>query len=201
VSERSGRKDDSPSADRLAEAMAHPVRIKLLIAVTEKGEGGATIGQVADRTGEPKRKVRYHLEALVDSGLVAIASEQKRAGVVERYFRAVEMPILDDAAFEELDKSVRRQIAVEILKVIFDDVSAAVRAKSLGERAGNLARLPIEVDEQGWQELTVIHKETLKRLEQLRGDAAARLRASTDPPALVAMNALLLFAVPPWPAQ
>ena len=133
--------------------------------------------------------------------MVVIASEHKRAGVVERYFRAVEMPTLDDAAFEELDESARRQIAVEILKAIFDDVSAAVRAKSLGERAGSLARLPIEVDEQGWQELTVIHKETLKRLEELRGDAAARLRAATDPPVVVAMNALLLFEVPPWPSQ
>jgi DNA-binding transcriptional ArsR family regulator len=199
VSAQSGRKDETPSHATLAGAMAHPVRIKLLTAIAERGEAGASVGQLAERTGEPKRKVRYHLDAMVDSGLVGIASEQTRAGVVERYFRATQLPNLDDAAFEELEKSVRRQISVELLKVIFDDVSAAVRAKTL-ERTGVVARLAIEVDEQGWQELSVIHRDTREKLEELRSEIAARLGASTEPP-LVAMNALLLFAVPPWPAQ
>jgi DNA-binding transcriptional ArsR family regulator len=180
--------------------MAHPVRGRLLIAVTEKGEPGASISQLAERTGESKRKVRYHLEAMLESGLVAIASEQRRGGVVERFFRAEQHPWLTEDAFHALGEDARRQIAVELLKVVFSDVTAAVRAKSLGERPVSLVRLPMEVDEQGWRELLAVHQEMLIRLHDLRGEVNERLKASGEIP-IAAMNALLLFTVPPWPAQ
>jgi len=124
--------------------MAHPVCAKLLIAISEKGERGVSIRQLAEHTGEAKSRVRYHLDAMVESGLVGVASERSRGGVVERYFRAQQMPWISNDPLNEMDESEIRQIAVEISKAIFNDVTAAVRARTLGTKADEtLVRLPV----------------------------------------------------------
>jgi DNA-binding transcriptional ArsR family regulator len=185
----------------LAEAMSHPFRAKLLFAVSEKSREGVSIRQLAERLREPKRRVRYHVDALVGLGLVAIASERTRRGVVERFYRAEQAPFISTEQLKELDERRARQISLQVLKAIVADASAAVGAKTFGTRLGQSAgRIPGEVDQQGWDELIGIQERALLDIQAAVTQSQERLEASGESP-IQALAALLLFEVPAWPSS
>lgn len=183
----------------LVEAMAHPVRAKLLFGVAEKSEGGVSIRQLSERTRETPRRVRYHLDALLELGLVGIADKRSRRGVVERFYRAEFAPILSNEELNGYDEEQTRQVSVQVLKAILGDASMAVGARIFGLRHGHVVvRLPGEVDEQGWSELGNLQEQTLRESQAVIERSRVRLQATGDSP-VSALVTLLLFEVPPWP--
>jgi DNA-binding transcriptional ArsR family regulator len=183
----------------LAEAMGHPLRAKLLFAIAEKSADGVSISQLAARLKEPKRRVRYHTDALVELGLVAIASERSRRGVVERFYRTEQTPIISTEQVKDLDEEQVRKISLQVLKAIVADASAAVGAKTFGTRPGQCAgRIPGEVDQQGWEDLTSIQNRALSDTQKVMAEARKRLKGSEEKP-IQALAAMLLFEVPEWP--
>jgi DNA-binding transcriptional ArsR family regulator len=202
VTERSERPRDLPPErlQVLAEAMAHPVRAKLLFAVADKSEQGVSIRQLAERVREPTRKVRYHLDALLKLGLVSIASRRSRRGVVERFYRVEVMPSLTTKDLDESGEERARQMSTQVLKAILGDASMAVAGKIFGVRSGHIVvRIPGEVDEQGWGELGSLQERALRESQAVLERSRDRLKSTGDDP-VSALVALLLFEVPPWPA-
>jgi DNA-binding transcriptional ArsR family regulator len=61
-----------------------PVRARLLAELVEPASAGA----LAHRVGIARQKVNYHLHALETHGLVELAEERRRGGIVERLMRA-----------------------------------------------------------------------------------------------------------------
>jgi DNA-binding transcriptional ArsR family regulator len=61
-----------------------PVRARLLTELVEPASAGA----LAHRVGIARQKVNYHLRALETHGLVELAEERRRGGIVERLMRA-----------------------------------------------------------------------------------------------------------------
>ena len=184
----------------LADAMAHPVRAKLLFAVAERSEEGVSVRQLSQRLREPPRRVRYHLDGLLDLGLVAIADERTRRGVLERFYRAEKMPKLNNEQLEAQGDDQARQMCAEVLKAVLADASSAVGAKIFGLRPGHvLARLPGEVDQQGWEELGAVQEETIAELQAVISRSRERLKASGQSP-IPALVALFLFEMPRWPS-
>jgi DNA-binding transcriptional ArsR family regulator len=184
----------------LAEVMAHPVRAKLLIAVADRSEEGVSIRQLSARIKEPARRVRYHLDALLELGLVSIASRRSRRGVVERFYRAELVPQLTTEELGEYDEEQARQMSVQVLKAILADASRSVGADTFGVRSGHMViRIPGSVDEQGWEELGSLQVDNLRASQAVIARSRERLRTSGDTP-VSALVALLLFEVPPWPS-
>ena len=181
----------------LAEAMGHPFRGRLLQAVSEKSEQGVSIRRLAARLGEPKRKVRYHLDALSDLGLVEVAGATTLSGVVERSYRVSEVPSIK---VELSDREQARLVHIECLKSILADARRAIGAKVFGIRPGHRAiRTTAAVDQEGWAELSAIQDRAREEAEAAVERARGRLEHSSEPP-LTALAAMLLFEVPPWPA-
>jgi DNA-binding transcriptional ArsR family regulator len=61
-----------------------PVRARLLAELVEPASAGA----LAHRVGIARQKVNYHLRALETHGLVELAEERRRGGIVERLMRS-----------------------------------------------------------------------------------------------------------------
>jgi DNA-binding transcriptional ArsR family regulator len=164
----------------LAEAMNHPFRGRLL----------------AVRLGAPKRKVRYHVEALEEKGLVEVGRIRALAGVVERFYRSCQAPLVE----EELDdRDLARGIVFEPLKAVFADASASIRAKIFGVRPGHTGiRLAANVDQEGWAELSAIQVQAFQEALSAVRRAEERTKASTEP-TIPAVIASFLFEVLPWP--
>lgn len=66
--------------------LASPLRLRILHAVAEVE---ATAAEVADRLGESRGNVHYHLQKLLAGGLVTVVRTEVQAGHAERHYRAV----------------------------------------------------------------------------------------------------------------
>jgi DNA-binding transcriptional ArsR family regulator len=173
--------------------MVDPFRSRLLFAVADSKDKGVSVRRLAERLKEPPRKIRYHLEVLAGQELVGVAGHGKRRGVVENYYRAEIAPVLDRR--EEMSPVAWRRQTFNVIRFIFDDVTAALAAQS-GERADRFdhhqVRVPGEVDAAGYRELEEIHLRLLGEVEAALAAAETRLDRSGEQ-SIPVVSVLLLF--------
>jgi DNA-binding transcriptional ArsR family regulator len=190
----SGSPADESRYSSLARAMAHPLRGRILFAVADKP--GATIRQISVRLDEPNRRVRHQLEKLRDEGLVLVTPQKNRRGGVEYRYRATASPILMGGEKGAVTAEQERGVAVQILRTVVADATAAVRAGTFGSHPGHgEVRYWGEVDEAGWEELAEIHLRACEEVKAVFTDA--RLR-STGQKGTPVTSAMFLFESPVW---
>jgi DNA-binding transcriptional ArsR family regulator len=183
----------------LVEAMGDPRRSRILSAVAERPRG-VTIRELAQRLDEPERQVRYHLDLLYEQGLLAVAEEIQRRGVIERLYCAQMPPVISQAESKALEDGQSRRVSAQILRSIVADAAAAASAGLLGKPAGHLmARIPREVDRKGWEELAAVYEDSLRQIQEVLARAGRRLEADDEAP-IRAVTALVMFEAPPWRA-
>lgn len=87
-----------------AEAMFHPVRLRLLELLEEPGSAAS----VAEAAGIPRQHAHYHLRELERVGLVELVHERKRGNVTERTLQAARSYVVDPSAMGDLAPSPER---------------------------------------------------------------------------------------------
>jgi len=202
-----GGADDRVQA--MAEVMGDPVRAKILFAVaeasprTDSGVGapaGITVRQIAARVEESPRRVRYHLSRLVDEEFVTLTGKRMRRGVEERYYRATEVPIitLETTVGGRVSTKQQQRLTLEILKAIFADAKSSLAAEVYNRRPEWIAnRIFLEVDEQGWKELSAIQETAAAESQEVLKCVARRSTPAADRfPVILAQ---LLFEFPTQP--
>jgi DNA-binding transcriptional ArsR family regulator len=75
-------------------ALGHPLRMRLLTFVAERGEASPV--QMSRALDVPLATVSHHTRVLRDLGYVELARTEPRRGAMEHYYRAVAAPFLDD---------------------------------------------------------------------------------------------------------
>jgi DNA-binding transcriptional ArsR family regulator len=177
----------------LVEAMGEPLRARILIFVADRP--GATLAQLAARTGEPEGRIRDQLELLIEAGLVKAETPPDRPR--ERNHRVVAMPTIFDADQEWSDEA-RRKVALSIVKQVVADVGQAIHLPDFGARDGNsTVRVPGEVDERGWHELARIAIRHTGLVEETMVASAGRLEAAGES-GIEVISALLFFEGVGW---
>jgi DNA-binding transcriptional ArsR family regulator len=185
----------------LGRAMADPLRSKLLIAIADKEAAGVTIGDLAKKVREPNRRVRYHLDALVGEGLVAVAGNRKRRGVLERFYRSAQAPMMSTEQLETFNTDEVRKMNANVLKAVIADISEAAAAGTLGARSAWVTvRMPADVDSQGWKELEAIQVQAIDKAQTVLARAQERLAANLGEEPIHAVLALIQLEAPPWPS-
>ena len=156
---------------RMAKAMAHPLRGKILMHLN--GHGTASPADLSRVLGEPIGNVSYHVRMLLDLDCVELVDTRQRRGAVEHFYRATRRALLDDEAWEKLPPSARTGIAVEIFKEAFGDVSAAIDAGRMAaiDDSVHLNFTKLELDEDGWAELHQILDDAMHRALDLQAAA------------------------------
>lgn len=154
----------------------------------------ASAREVARRLDAPGSKVRYHLRCLFSMGLVEVVEERTRRGMIERYYRSVREPVVEDEEFALLDDKAKLRIAAAVMTPLFADAMHAFRAETIQDDH-HLTRVPLEVDRQGWSELQDIHRDAWERVEQVKRRAAARLGEGAEA-GMPVTSAQLCFKVP-----
>ncbi|MGD8496294.1 MAG: winged helix-turn-helix domain-containing protein [Gemmatimonadales bacterium] len=69
-----------------AAAVTHPERRRLLQALAERPDSATGL---AERLGDTRQRINYHLAALAEAGLVELAEERARRGFTEKIYRPV----------------------------------------------------------------------------------------------------------------
>jgi DNA-binding transcriptional ArsR family regulator len=182
--------------DRLKQAAAvgHELRLAIILALLHRP---ASAAELAEELGLPADRVRYQLRQLAGAGVVEVAEEKARRGVVERFYLADERAtIFEDEELEEIPPAVLDRMHGQILKASLSDALDSLKAGMISRREGSVvAQMPLRIDAQGWSELVDIYREALDRAIEVRAESAARLREGDEEP-LRTSSSVLLFELP-----
>lgn len=157
---------------------------------------GTTAALIAEELGVSVGRVRHQLRNLIRLGLVETVKETARRGVLERSYVLAGDLIIDDEEFDSLSPERKAKIVNSILRVSFGDVLRSVKAGLINRRADRcVVRVPVMVDEQGWEELSRIHCETFEEVARVRAESERRLK-ETDAVPISTVSVLLYFELP-----
>jgi DNA-binding transcriptional ArsR family regulator len=158
---------------RLAKALAHPLRVQILAALHKEV---SSPNQLAGKLNESVSNVSYHVKVLKDFKCLELVKTRQRRGATEHFYRATERAFFTDSDWKDLPPSAQEGISGAVLAMIIDDASEAFEAGTFDSRDDrHLSRTPLVMDERGWEELNELLSETLDRALDLQATVATRM--------------------------
>jgi DNA-binding transcriptional ArsR family regulator len=183
---------------QLAKALAHPLRVRIL---TSLHRGISSPNQLAQELDEPLGNVSYHVKTLLEYDCVELVKTEPRRGAVEHFYRATERAFFSDADWAKIPASARKGIEGVILESIGQDATAALTEGTIDARTdSHISRTPLNLDEQGWTELSKLLGDTLESAMKIGEESASRL-ADENADGIPTSLSLLHFELPPKSAK
>src|ERR1700709_2847708 len=124
---------------RIAKALAHPLRARIL---QRLGERVASPGDLALELGAPLGVVSYHVRMLRDYDCVELVRTEPRRGALQHFYRATARPTLDENQWKTLPSSLRGELSGETLQELVDDLGQAADAGRLEDPEIVVTRTP-----------------------------------------------------------
>ncbi len=179
----------------LMKVVAHPIRVRALSVLMERT---ASAKEIATELNTPMGNISYHVRELEQVGLIELTGEKKRRGAVERFYRAVPRPLLSDEDMEKRSHEERESISVGTVQLIVADVTEALNSGSLAARSDtHMTRVPMLLDEEGWEQLIEIQANALRAIFDLQAASAQRLDEGDGEAGIPVTAAMMCFPTPP----
>lgn len=170
------RKPPAAVATAILGAGARPISEQLSVALAG---GAATASELEEATLLSAAQVADQIRRLVAYGVISPLPPQ--AGDTEpRYATTWARLSTEDAA--RMTRAEREAVSLEVGQVIKAEVEDAVRAGTFDAREDrSLVRLPLWLDDQGWQELSKHLDGSFDDVVEIQRRASKRLLAGSDP--------------------
>jgi DNA-binding transcriptional ArsR family regulator len=179
-----------PVDPRLAKALSHPMRTRILAILNERV---ASPNEISEMIGERLPNVSYHVRALLELECIELVSTAQRRGAIEHYYRALVRPFFSDRDWKRLPRSGRQAVSDQILQMVWDDTSAAIKKGSFESRADrHLSRTPLTLDDKGWNELNALLRDVQAKAETIGTQSAKRV-AKSDQEGMSTLLVLMHF--------
>jgi DNA-binding transcriptional ArsR family regulator len=183
---------DRPLDPKLAKALSHPLRQRILERLSAGGE--ASPSQLSHALDEPLGNVAYHVRILHRLGFVELVGTRQVRGALEHRYRALAHPWLDAEQWAQLPAAFRRLALARTLRDIVSEASDAGVAGGFNPPDAQIRRVSIELDQEGWSDAVRLVDQTFTALEQIHTDSTARASGrQPGQPMIDAQVALLLF--------
>src|SRR3982751_1606072 len=127
------------SEARIAKALAHPLRARIL---QRLGERVASPGDLAVELDAPLGVVSYHVRMLRDYDCVELVRTEPRRGALQHFYKATARPNLDDDQWRTLPSGLRRELTGETIQELVADLAEAADAGSLQDPELVIQRTP-----------------------------------------------------------
>jgi DNA-binding transcriptional ArsR family regulator len=160
------------SEARIAKALAHPLRARIL---QRLGERVASPGDLAAELGAPLGVVSYHVRMLRDYDCVELVRTEPRRGALQHFYRATARPTLEDDQWRTLPPGLRRELAGETIHELVTDLAASADAGLLEDSDIVVDRTPLELDERAFKKLNKLLARTHDQALQIASESAARV--------------------------
>jgi hypothetical protein len=185
-----------------AAVLAHPLRVRILALANERDMSPVEFC----REGFAPEKmdvshVAYHFRELAEYGCLTVIEENKRRGSIEHVYRGIGRAYFSDADWTSLTRDERVRISKTVVQGLFARADEAMMAETFDSREDrHLSWIAMQLDEQGWKELSTTLAAAFGEVEQIRNDAEKRLRSSSAP-SIPATCAILGFESPEVPER
>jgi DNA-binding transcriptional ArsR family regulator len=153
-------------------ALGHPLRMRLLTFITERGEASPV--EMSRALDQALASVSHHTRVLRDLGYIELSRTEPRRGALEHYYRATAAPFLDDEQWELLPVPARRRVAAQLFRQVFRDGAVAGHSGGFDDASAHIARLMLDLDARGWRDLSRAVLTLLKRAQAIQERSDAR---------------------------
>jgi DNA-binding transcriptional ArsR family regulator len=160
---------------RLLKALGHPLRLRMLTLVTERGEASPV--ELARELDQPLSTVSHHTRVLRDLGYLELSRTEPRRGAIEHYYRALTPPFLDDDEWAQLPVMLRRGLAAQTFRRIVREAADSGPKGGFDAPGAHVARLILDLDDRGWRELSDAVLALLKRAQTIQERSDTRSQA------------------------
>ena len=149
-----------PIDQRLVRAVAHPLRIQILEALTDHvASPNALAGQLETGLSD----VAYHTRALDRYGALELVDTAQRRGATEHFYKAKPEAFVSGPMWRKVPRTLRGGVSAATLQTFLDKAIAALEAGTLDGRDDTVLRwMPLFLDEEGWKEVASILEEATK---------------------------------------
>lgn len=164
---------------RLTKALAHPTRVHILNILND---GPSSPSKIAKRLDNVSLNLTsHHIKVLRELGCVELVREVTHGGRTEHIYRATKRQYFTVEEWEEVEPKARQPITVGILRMISEDVGRSLASGKFDELPDNhLSRSPLDVDQEGWEEIVSILKRALDEVLEVNSRSAERARLSGE---------------------
>ena len=173
------------SEARIAKALAHPLRARIL---QRLGERVASPGDLAVELGAPLGVVSYHVRMLRDYECVELVRTEPRRGALQHFYRATARPNLDEHQWRTLPSGLRRELTGETIQELVNDLAQAADGGTLEDPEVVLTRTPLELDARGWKKLNKLLAKTLDQALAIAEESSARQSDTVFPTELAILH-------------
>ena len=150
-------------------ALAHPLRLRILAVL---GDRTLTASQLASELESEPRNVTYHARKLERLGFVT-RTERARTGEVR--YRLVNSSHFPDQVWARTPTTAKRDVVGAGLLNLHAAAAAALAEGGFDREDMHFTRTAMELDAEGWSQLSREMLGWLDRIDEIRDCAAARL--------------------------
>ncbi len=177
----------------LATIVAHPTRVRAFSILAERT---ASPVEIAQEIGKDVGHVGYHVRKLQELNLIELVDERPVRGAVEHFYRAIARPVINEKEFATQTMEEREAFTRYLLQLHVTDLSRAMDEHTIDARTNRwVMRLPMVVDEEGFDELSALHAEIYERTLDIQARSDER-RTGTDDEGISTMSATMFFETP-----
>ncbi len=187
--------------------LSHPLRVRILEVANCRDVSPV---QFVDEQMEPHgirfnnrqhalSHVAYHFRELEKAGCIEIVRTEQRRGATEHIYRGTVTVYFTDGEFAKKTLEERRMLSRTSFQGLIARTDGAMRAGTFDNRTDRwLVWIPMELDEQAWDEFTTAMAAMWAEVEHIREGAKKRL-AKTGEAAIPTTFGMLGYESPPPP--
>lgn len=189
------KRDRSEVIDqRMVKALAHPLRVKILEILTERI---ASPNRLSDDLDAGLSHVAYHTRALDRYGCLELVDTAKRRGATEHFYKASPNSFIGDRVWRRVPRALLGGVSGATLQSFMDRAVAALEAGTIdGREDTTLYWMPVQLDEQGWEEVTATMEETVNKVLTAEAESRQRIARRKGHGAISAIVGVASFETP-----
>jgi DNA-binding transcriptional ArsR family regulator len=177
----------------LAAIVAHPTRARAFSILAERT---ASPVEIAQEIGKDVGHVGYHVRKLQELNLIELVDEKPVRGAVEHFYRAIARPIVHQKEVAAQSIEEREVFTRHILQLHIADVARSMDEHVFDARTNHwIVRMPMVVDEEGFEELSALHAEMYERTLDIQARSDER-RSNTGEEGIPTMSNNMFFEMP-----
>lgn len=167
-----------------AEVLTHPLRVRLLEIANEIDVSAITFVRGKYASGllehltesDAVSQISYHLHRLEKRGCVEVVEQVYRRGALENVYRGVARAYFTDEEWEKVNPDRRKEITGVVLQGLMARAESAVLEDTFDSRDNRwLVWVQMDLDDQGWGELSSLCQGMMDNVEALRKGSEERL--------------------------
>ena len=178
---------------RIAKAYAHPLRIHILGLLDDRV---ASPSEIAGELNAPLTHVSYHVRQLAGLGLIKLVKTTPRRGAVEHHYTAKIRPKITDETWGQVPEVVKKNMVAGWVQQMGAHVADAVANDGFDRDNAHMSRIPVELDQKGWDAIAKELEKTFDRIYKIADEAKDRIKKDPSTEHWRSTAAMMLFEGP-----